>query len=446
MQVTVEDLSSVKKMLHIEIPADEVARELDTTYNKLKKTAKIKGFRPGKAPRSVLERMFKKDVHADVTSRLIQESFVDAIKETDLRIVGNPKVDPPELVADGPYKYDATVEVNPEIENIDHKGLTLKKTLYQISDEEIEIQLKTLQKNLAKLEPIKGQRPLKNGDFALIDYEGFTDGKPFAETQKTENFSLKIGEGQISKDFDEALTGMMPGEKKEIEIKFPENHYNKNLAGSEIIFKVKLNEIRQEILPKIDNEMAKKLGDYKDIAEVEKAITDNLKQGYDKRTEQELNEQILKQLIDKYDFEVPDAMVKYELEGILAEAERSFSYQGISMEQMGFTRESLSDKYRDTAVKQVKRHFILNKIIEQEALKLSDDELEKGFKDMADNVNQSFEEIKQYYRENKDNLEFFKHTLLEKKAIKLILDISTVEEVKPETKKKSKKKDKVGSD
>jgi trigger factor len=445
MQVTVEDLSSVKKMLHIEIPADEVARELDTTYNKLKKTAKIKGFRPGKAPRPVLERMFKKDVHADVTSRLIQESFVDAIKETDLKIVGNPKVDPPELVADGPYKYDATVEVNPEIEVIDHKGLKLKKTLYKISDEEVDIQLKTLQKNLAKLEPIKGQRPLKNGDFALIDYEGFKNGQPFAETQRTDNFSLKIGEGRISKDFDEALTGMMPGEEKEISIKFPEDHYNKNLADSEITFQVKLNEIRQEMLPKIDDEMAQKLGDYKTLAEVKKAITDNLKQGYDKRTEQELNEQILKQLLDKYDFEVPEAMVEYELEGILAEAERSFSYQGVSLDQMGLTKESLAEKYRDTAVKQVKRHFILNKIIEQEELTLSDDALEKGFQDMADTVNQSLEEIKQYYRENKDNLEFFKHTLLEKKAIKLIFDMSTVEEVKPETKKKSKKKGKVES-
>ncbi len=445
MQVTVEDLSSVKKMLHIEIPADEVARELNTTYSKLKKTAKVKGFRPGKAPRSVLERMYKKDVHADVTSRLIQESFVDAIKETDLKIVGNPKVDPPELVADGPYKYDATVEVNPEIEIIDHKGLKLKKTLYKISDEEVDIQLKTLQKNLAKLEPIKGQRPLKNDDFALIDYEGFKNGQPFAETQKTEKFSLKIGEGRISKDFDEALTGMMPGENKEISIKFPEDHYNKNLADSEITFQVKLNEIRQEMLPKIDDEMAQKLGDYKTLAEVKKAITDNLKQGYDKRTEQELNEQILKQLLDKYDFEVPEAMVEYELEGILAEAERSFSYQGVSLDQMGLTKESLAEKYRDTAVKQVKRHFILNKIIEQEDLKLSDDALEKGFQDMAATVNQSLEEIKQYYRENKDNLEFFKHTLLEKKAIKLILDISTVEEVKPETKKKSKKKGKVES-
>ena len=442
MQVTVEDLSSVKKLLHIEIPAEQVARELDTTYNKLKKTAKIKGFRPGKVPRSVLERMFKKDVHADVTSRLIQESFVDAIKETDLKIVGNPKVDPPELIADSPYKYDATVEVNPEIGKVDHKGLKLKKTVYEISDDEIDIQLKTLQKNLAKLEPIKGQRPLKKGDFALIDYEGFKDGKPFAETQKTQNFSLKIGDGAISGDFDDALAGMMPGEEKEITIKFPEDHYNKALADTEITFQVTLNEIRQEILPKIDDEMAQKLGDYKNIDEVKQAITDNLKQGYDKRTEQELNEQILKHLLDEVDFEVPEAMVEYELEGIIAEAERSFSYQGVSMEQMGFTKESLSERYRDTAVKQVKRHFLLDKIIEQEALELSDDELENGFQDMADAMNQSVAEIKRYYREHKDNLNFFKHTLLEKKAIKLILDSSTVEEVKPESTKKSKKKSK----
>ena len=445
MQVTVENLSSVKKMLHIEIPADEVARELDGAYKKLKKTAKIKGFRPGKAPRSVLERMFRKDVHADVTSRLIQESFVNAIKQTELKIVGNPKVDPPKLNADGPYAYDATVEVNPEIEKIDYHGLALKKTLYQVSDEEVEIQLKALQKNLARLEPIKGERPLKKGDVAIIDYEGVKDGKPFAETQKTENFSLKLGDGLISKEFDDALSGMLPGEKKQIEITFAGDHANKNLAGNEISFQVKLNEIRQEVLPKIDDEMAKELGNYETIDELKKAITNNLAEGYDKRIEQELNEQIFKALIDTYDFEVPDAMVEYELEGMMAEVERSYSYQGISLEQMGFNRESFSDKYRDTAVKQVKRHLILRKIIEQEELTLSDAELENGFGDMAEKMNQPVEDIKKYYQQNKDNLEFFKHTLLEKRAIKLILDSSRIEETNPQKTKGTAKKSKAGS-
>ena len=127
MQVSVEDLSSVKKTLYIEIPEDAITRELDKAYNDLRKRAKLKGFRPGKAPRGVLEQYFKKDVHADVTSRLIQESFLDAVKETDLKIVGTPEIDPPELKLKAPYRYSATVEIRPEMEDIVFRGLTLKK-------------------------------------------------------------------------------------------------------------------------------------------------------------------------------------------------------------------------------------------------------------------------------------------------------------------------------
>ena len=140
MQFTVEDVSSVKKTLHIEIPQDEVARELEKAYNQLKKSAKIKGFRPGKVPRSVLERMFKKDVHADVSSRLIQSSFIDAIKQSELKVVGNPQLEPPELAADSSYTYDATVEITPDIADIDFKGLNLKRTLYEASDSEVDVQ------------------------------------------------------------------------------------------------------------------------------------------------------------------------------------------------------------------------------------------------------------------------------------------------------------------
>jgi trigger factor len=440
MQVTVEDLSSVKKMLHIEIPQDEVVRELDTAYQQLKMKAKIKGFRPGKAPRSVLERLFKKDVHADVSSRLIRESFLDAIKKTDLKIVGNPQVDPPELNEKEPYTFDATVEVNPEIEDIDFKEIKLKQTNYQVSDEEVEIQVKTLQKNLAQIEPIKGERPLKADDYALIDYEGFQEGRPFTETQKTENFTLKIGSGQISKDFDDALIGMMPGENKEIKVKFPEDYPNPKLANLEIDFQATLHEIKQEVLPEIDDEMAKKLGDYQSLDELKSTITDNLKQGYTKRVEQELNEQIFKTLLAKYEFEVPQAMIEYELEAIIDETERSFAYRNMTLEQMGLSKESLSEKYRDTAESQVKRHLILNKIIEQENLILSDEELESGLKELSQNMNQPLEEIKQYYQQNKDKLEYFRHTLLEKRAIKLIMESSKIEEVEPEIYPASKEK------
>ncbi len=437
MQVTVEDLSSVKKILHIEVPEDEVVRELDSAYTHLKKTAKIKGFRPGKAPRSVLVRMFKKDVHGDVSSKLLQDSFVAALKETELNIVGSPKIDPPPLEEKGPYKYDATVEVKPEIEDIDFKGLTLKKSMYRVTDEEMDAQLKLLQKNLAKQEPVTEDRAVAENDFVLIDYEGFEDGKPFLETQKTENFTMKIGAGSISKSLDEKLIGMKPGEDKEIPVNFPEDHFNAKLANHNISFHVKLREIRQEILPDMDDEFAKKLGPYETLDALKKAITDNLNEGYQKRVEQELNEQIFKELIDNTEFELPESMIQYELDGIVDEIEKTLTYYNRSMEDEGLTREALAEKHRDTAEKKVRRHLILDKIINQEQLTLSDQELEDGFADMATSLNQPVDAIKNYYQQNQDNLDFFKHTLLEKQAIRLIIKSSNIQEIEPELKKKT---------
>ncbi|MBW2569839.1 MAG: trigger factor [Deltaproteobacteria bacterium] len=429
MEVTVENLSSVKKILHIEIPEDVVAHELNLAYKDLKKTAKIKGYRPGKAPRSVLERLFKKSVHSDVSSKLLQDSLVDVVKEKDLKIVGAPQIDPPELDAKGPYKYDATVEVTPEIGDIDFKGLNLKKTAYKISDEEINAQLKMLQKNLAQLKTVEENRLLKEGDFALIDYEGFKNGKPFDETQKTENFTLEIGKGKIVKEFDEQLVGMEKGDIREINIHFPEDYFNKNLADIDISFQVKLNGIREEVLPEINDDFAKELGEYKTLTGLKGVITDNLKQGYDKRTEQELNEQIFSALIAKKDFEVPDAMVEYELENIISDIERSFAYNNKSMEEMGITKESIKEKYRDTAVKQVERHLILNKLIDQEKLKVSDEEIEEGFKDMSKTFSKPLDEIKTFYNQNNNKLDLFKNTILEKQVIKLIINNSNVENI-----------------
>lgn len=432
MQVTVDDLSTVKKVLHIEIPENDIARELDQAYKELKKTSKIKGFRPGKTPRSVLERMFKKNVHADVTSKLIQDSFVEALKETDLEILGSPKIDPPELTEKEPYKYDAVVQLRPEIEDVEFKGLSLKKTLYKVSEEEVNSQLKMLQKNIARLETIEEQRPVQEGDAAVIDYEGFKDGEPFEKTQKTQDFTLKVGVGIIAKDFDLQIIGMKQGETKEFNVKFADDHVNKDLAGLDITFKVLLNEIKKEVLPEIDDAMAKKFGQFETLDELKKEIIKNLEQGYEKRREHELNEQIYEALIADKNFELPEIMVDYELDGIIDETEKSFAASNISMEQLGMTKESLKEKYRETAEKQVRRHLILEKMVDQEKMTISEEELEEGFKDISLQFNQPVEQIKAYYKENPDKINFFEHTLLEKKAIKLIIDSSSIEEVEPE--------------
>jgi trigger factor len=435
MKVTVEDQSSVKKILHIEVPQADVVRELNGAYQQLKKTAKIKGFRPGKAPRSVLERMYGKDVNADVTGKLIQSAFMDALKETDLKIVGSPKVDPPDLDAQNPYCFDAEVEVNPEISDITYQGLELTRTNYTASDDELDLQLKMLRKNMAKSETISEDRPVQADDVVLIDYEGFKDGKPFEPTKKTDNFMVKVGDGQVIKDLDDGLIGMKVGEEKQIEATFPEDYFKKELVGEQVTFQVKLNEIREEILPELDDDLAKSIGDqFHSLDALKEKIRENLQSGYTKRIEQELNEQIFTQLIEKTEFEVPDTLVDAELDQIMKDAERSFEQSNQTFEDVGLTRESLMEKYRPTAEKQVRRHLILSKLVEQEALELSDEELEKGFQEMADTYQQPVEHLKGYYNQNKEGLAFFKHTLLEKKALNLIIDKGRITEVEPEDK------------
>jgi trigger factor len=285
--------------------------------------------------------------------------------------------------------------------------------------------------------PITEDRPVKENDSVLIDYEGFKDGMPFPETQKTENFSMKIGAGAISKTLDEELIGMKPGENREITVNFPEDHFNEKLANHEITFHVTLHEIREEILPEIDDEFAKKFGQYETLDDLKNAITSNLNEGYQKRVEQELNEQIYKDLIEKTEFELPDSMVDYELNHIIDEIEKTLTYYNKTMEEQGLTKEMLVEEHRETAEKKVRRHLILGKIIDQENIELSDQELEDGFAEMAKAVNQPVEAIKNYYQQNQDNFDFFKHTLLEKQAIKLIIESSNIEEVAPELEKET---------
>ncbi len=433
MKVTVEDRSSVKKALHIEVPAEEVSAKLDEAYKNLKKTAKVKGFRPGKAPRSVLERLYGKEVKADVAAQLIQSHVLDAIKETELEIIGSPKVDPPELEGTGPYKFEAQVEIKPQIEDIDFKGFKLKKTLYKVSDQELDVQLKMIQKNMAKREKIDQQRPARMDDIVLVDYEGFKDGQSFEAARKTENYVMKLGEASIHQQFDQGVVGMEVGQTKQISVTFDQDHPNGQLAGQTVDFQVTLREIRQEVLPEINDELARSIGErFETLEDLKEQIRQNLQNGYDKRAEQEINEQIFTQLLAQADFEVPEAMVEMELEHIIRDAERSFQYHNMTFEQVGLTIEKLREKYRDTAVKQVRRQLILNKIIEQEKLELTDEQLDKGFQEMADTYNQPVEEIKAYYSNNQGGLDAFRHILLEKEAIKLIIDNSEIEEVEPE--------------
>ena len=429
MQVSVEDLGSVKKVLHIEVPEEEVAREVNRAYNELKRTAKIKGFRPGKAPRAVLERHFRKDVDADVAGKLIQESFADAVRDGDLRIVGQPRIDPPELSYQAPYRFDATVEVIPELGPVDFRGLALRKTEYKVTDADIEAQLQALRKNVAEQRKVAEERPLAEGDFALVDFEALQNGASFEPLGTAENVTLKMGENTIAPGVDAHLIGLNVGDERTFEFTFPEDHKNSDMAGQTVQLRVKLNEIREEVLPPIDDELAKKFGKFENLEELRAEIAKNITEGYDKRTEQELNEQLFAGLLERLSFEVPDALVEAELDGIVQEAERSFSQRNMSLEDAGVNLDELRERYRETAESQVRRYLVLQKVIEQEGLTVSEEEVEAGLADMARRFGHPVEMFTEYYKSNPRSLENFKHSLLEKEAIRNMLEENEIETV-----------------
>ncbi|MDY0360846.1 MAG: trigger factor [Desulforegulaceae bacterium] len=432
MQVSVEDHSSVKKTLHIEISEDEVKKEMDSAYADLRKNVKINGFRTGKAPRSVLEAKFGKDVNEDVISTLVQRGFVEAAQDNDFAIIGQPEFKNVDTF-DGKsaYKFDIVINVKPEIKDIDFKGLELKKPKYEFSEEEVDMQLEMLRRNLAKKVPVTDDRESAEGDLVEVNVNGKIDGEVAAPFDGISGRRYRLGNKLFSEGFDKEVTGMKTGQSKSFDVVFPEDYHTDAVKGKTVSMDVELVSILEEELPDLDDNFAKDLGNFNTLEDIKNEIRSNLKQGYEKRSEQELNEQVFDQLIKKVEFELPEMLVNMELEQIINEAERSFQANGTSLEQIGKTRDSLREDYKGVAEDQVRRHLILDAVVNQENLQISDQELEEGFEDLASNFNQSADFIRGFYNENPDKLDLFKHTLLEKKALKLIIESNDVSEYLP---------------
>ncbi|MGM0417944.1 MAG: trigger factor [Thermodesulfobacteriota bacterium] len=433
MQVTVEEHSSVKKTLHIEIPESEVKKEVDNAYNDLKKNVQLNGFRQGKAPRSVLEAKFGKDVNEDVTSNLVQRGFLEAAQGQDLAIIGQPEFKNVESF-DGKsaYKFDIVVSVKPDIKDIDFKGLELKKPKYEFTEEEVDMQLEMLQKNLAKKVPVTSGRPAEEGDLVEVNVEGKIEGEPVAAFENISGRRYRLGQNLFSEGFDKEVIGMKSGESKTFDVTFPEDYHTDTVKGKTVTMDVHLASILEEELPELNDDFAKELGNFETLEDIRNEIRENLRQGYEKRSEQELNEQAFEQLIEKVeDFELPDVLVEMELDQIINEAERSFESNGTSLEQIGKTKESLREEYKEVAEDQVRRHLILDAVVKQEQLDINEQELEEGFEELAANFNQPADFIRNFYNENPDKLDLFKHTLLEKKALKIIIESNEVSEYTP---------------
>ena len=434
MQVTIDDKSTVNKNIHVEISSSDVLKELNKAYKELNKTASIKGFRTGKIPRTVLERRFARNVHADISSRLIQDAYAEVVKENQFDVLATPIFTPekPEILPGKDFVFDIALEVRPKLETIEFKGLELKKNMYQVTDEEINAQLGMIQRNLAVKEPVTEERPVKESDFVLIDYQGFVDGTPFNATPKVENYVMPIGSNMLPEAFSTKLIGAIPRQELEIEVVYPDNGTNTELAGKTVTYKLLLKEIQEQVLPPIDDTLAEKLGNFETLDELKKTITANIQQGINRRIHHELSEQIFTHLLAKNEFEVPNILVEPELDGIVADIEQNFKQKNITLEERGLSPESIREKYKGVAEQQARRHILLAKIIDQEKIGLNDEELEAVWQAMGNAMGETVDAVKALSKKNPQHFENVKYYELENKAAALIIANSKITEVDPE--------------
>ena len=399
MNVNVEDISSIKKKVNIEISEDQVTKEVDSFYKDLGKKAKIKGFRPGKVPRNILERYFKDYVKAEVVQKLIQETYPTALSEANLHPVSNPMIDPGEVESGKPFQYSATIEVKPEIKLEEYLGLNVEGKKEEVKDEEVEERLKGLQNLHANLKTIEETRPVQNGDFVIIDYEAKMDGKPLEEG-KAIDFTVEVGSGRFIQALEEKLIGLRSEEEREIEIFFPEDYGYKKWAGKTIAFHVKIKEIKEKILPILDDEFAKDLGDYSSLEELKVKLKQEIEGEKKLALDRQLKDQMVDQLLQKNTFDVPESLVDEQTKTLVSDIKLRLATQGMKIDALGVSEEKLQKDYREAAMRQVRTFLILEKIAGQEGITVTDEEVEGRLREISERTHQKYDVVKRYYERN----------------------------------------------
>jgi trigger factor len=399
MKASVEEISSIKKKVSIEIPEDQVTQEVESFYKDLGKKAKIKGFRPGKVPRDILERYFKDYIKAEVIQKLIQDTYPQALSEANLQPVSPPVVDPGEFENGKPFQYSAVIEVKPDIKLEGYTGLKIEGKKEEVKDEEVGERLKALQNLHANLKAISEARPIQAGDYVIIDYEAIMDGKPL-EGGKAIDFTVEVGSGQFIPALEEKLIGLKPEEEKEIEVSFPEDYGYKKWAGKTISFHVKIKEIKEKILPPLDDEFAKDLGDYASFEELKAKLKGEIEKEKELGLERQLKDQVVDQLLEANPFEVPDSLVEEQAKAMISDTKLRLAAQGVVLKNLGVSEEKLQEDYKVMAQKQVKTFLILEKIAGQEGIAVTDDEADDRLREMSERMHQKFDVVKRYYEKN----------------------------------------------
>ncbi len=429
MNVRVEELSPIKKKLFIEVAEDVVSTELNNAYKKIAKTANIKGFRKGKVPRAILEQYYGPKAQYDAVGSLINNSLYKAMIDEKIDAVSQPQVvDSGEVEAGKPFTYEAEVEVRPQVEAKDYLGLEVEKEITPYDDSMVEKQLENMAANNAQLE-VSRRKIARDGDTVILDFEGFIDGTPF-ENGAAKDYQLELGSNSFIPGFESQVAGMKREQEKEIQVTFPEGYGAKELAGKPAVFKVLLKEIKEKVVPKLDDDFAKQF-DAENMEALRQRLKENTIALEAEKSETQVLDKIIDELIKKNPFDVPEGMVKNQLMYLKDSFSQRLQAQGMSLEMLGMGDEAFAATYRDMAEQQVKADLLVAAIAKQEGFEASDDEVEEKIKELADSNNTPLEQVQKYF-DNEQAKAGLKSQIVHDKVTKYLRDNAKVTEVEKE--------------
>ncbi len=417
----------MKKSLSVEIEADEVDRKLERAYQKLGKQAKVKGFRPGKVPRRILERHYGDQVLDDVVRDLINDSFPAALQEADVFPLGAPLLEKETLKPGQTFRYSAVMEVRPRFELPEYLGIGIEKEPVEVTEEMLRQQLDQIRKSHGQLNPLEPERPVRNGDYVLLDYEAFHEGRP-VEGVKADNFLLSVGDAELHPELEKALVGHSKGDEPEIRILFDAAYRVSQLAGKDVLFKVRIQDVKQMVLPEPDDAFAQSLGgDFKDYADLESKVREGMIRDAQRRADRRLRQRLVEKIAEKLQIELPEVLVAAEVSQMVGNLRQSLARSGSSLEKSGLSEEKLASDFRPAAEKRVKEMLLLGEIAGKEQITLKEEELTAGFQDLGTATGQDPETIRRYY-EARDMVDALRERLLEQKTLNYLAEHATVTE------------------
>ncbi|MFH0930543.1 MAG: trigger factor, partial [Candidatus Zixiibacteriota bacterium] len=415
MKVNVTEEKAWKRVLEIEIPVEKIKDEFDSVYLEYQRKAKVPGFRPGKAPLELIKKRYKDTATKDVLENLLPEAYQEAVKQTNLIPLTLPLLKDIEYQEGLPLKFKAQIEIRPEIEPKDYKGLQLKRKIVEIKEEHTHNTLNYLQDKNAELHSV--EREAKDGDFLVVDLEEIAEGEAKIK-RKTENQTIWLKKENLLTEFYRGFSGAKAGEEKEIEAVYPQDYFEKSLAGKIIKYKAKIKELKEKILPEINDDFAKSLGEYKSLEELKSKIREDLKIKARQDAEKDLANQVIKQVVEKNSFEVPESLLDLYLDSVIEDFKKTYKK---------VDEEKIREQYRELGLNRIRWEFIRREIAAKEKIEVTKEETDKWVENFAKANSIELKQAKEFIAQNK-KIEGIKDTILENKVIEFILNNSKIKE------------------